>query len=131
MDLPLLFNGRTGDITMRRICVELADIRRFQFEATKAFGKLVRITRVSCRQANVEEEVKATPRGKYPNIANGTSTSIWARKSQVRLRNPERKAMLLEVHMALEDGVARLFFNGVLLCGWKLPGVGIVVRLRR
>ena len=46
---------------MRGMFVELADIRRFEFKATKAFGKLVRITRVSCRQANVEEEVKATP----------------------------------------------------------------------
>ena len=70
MDLPLLFNGRTSNITIRGMSAELADIRRFEFEATKAFGKLVRITRVSCRQANVEEEVESTPRGKYPNIAN-------------------------------------------------------------
>ena len=59
------------------MCTELADIRRFEFEATKAFGKLVRITRVSYRQANVEEEVEATAWGKYPNIANAdTLTSI-------------------------------------------------------
>ena len=111
---------------------ELADIRRFEFEGTKAFGKLVRITRVSCRQANVEEEVKATPRGKSPNIADAdTPTSIGARKSQIRLRNPEREAMLLEIHMTLVNGVARLFLNGILLCGWRLPSVSIVVRMRR
>ena len=55
--------------------VELADIRRFEFKATKAFGKLVRIIRVSCRQANVEEEVEATPQGKYPNIANADTVT--------------------------------------------------------
>ena len=77
MDLPLICNGRTGDITMRGMCVELADIRRFKFEATKAFRKLVRITRVSCRQADVEEEIEATPHGKYSNIADAdTLTSI-------------------------------------------------------
>ena len=62
---------------MRRMCAELADIRRFELEGTKAFWKLIRITRVSCRQTNIEEEVETTPRGKYPNIANAdTSTSI-------------------------------------------------------
>ena len=77
MHLPILFNGRTSNITIRGMCVELADIRRFEFEVTKTFGKLVRITRVSWRQANVEEEVESTLRGKYPNIANAdTSTPI-------------------------------------------------------
>ena len=62
---------------MRRMCTELADIRRFKFEATEAFRKFVRIIRVSCRQTNVEEEVEATPWGKYPNITNAdTLTSI-------------------------------------------------------
>ena len=62
---------------MRRVCTELADIRRFEFEVTEAFGKIIRITRVSCRQTNVEEEVEATPHGEYPNIANAdTLTSI-------------------------------------------------------
>ena len=62
---------------MRIMRAELANIRRFEFEAIKAFGKLVRITGVSYRQANVEEEVEATPRGKYPDIANAdTLTSI-------------------------------------------------------
>ena len=59
------------------MCAELTYIRRFELEATETFGKLVRIARVSCRQANVEEEVEATPCGKYPNIANAdASTSI-------------------------------------------------------
>ena len=59
------------------MCTELADIRRFKFEATEAFRKFIRIIRVSCRQTNVEEEVKATPWGKYPNITNvDTLTSI-------------------------------------------------------
>ena len=38
--------------------------------------------------------------------------------------------MLLEVHMTLVDGVARLC-NGTLLCWWRLSGVSIVARLRR
>ena len=109
---------------MRIMRAELANIRRFEFEAIKAFGKLVRITRVSYRQANVEEEVEATPRGKYPNIANAdTLTSIRGRKSQVRLRNPEREAVLFRVHKTLVNGVARLFFNGIILCEWRLPSV--------
>ena len=40
--------------------------------------------------------------------------------------------MPLEVHMTLVDGVTGFFFNGIaLLCGWRLPGVSILVRLRR
>jgi len=35
--------------------------------------------------------------------------------------------MLLQVHMTLVDGVARLFFNGIPLCAWRLPGVSIGV----
>ena len=34
--------------------------------------------------------------------------------------------MLLEVHMTLVNGVARLFFNGILVCGWRLPGVSML-----
>jgi len=34
--------------------------------------------------------------------------------------------------VTLVDGVAGFFFNGIaLLCGWRLPGVSTLVRLRR
>ena len=39
--------------------------------------------------------------------------------------------MLLEVHMTFVDGVARLFFDCILLCWWRLSGVSIVAGLRR
>jgi hypothetical protein len=40
--------------------------------------------------------------------------------------------MRFEIHVTLVDGVTGFFFNGIaLLCGWRLPGVSIVVRLRR
>jgi hypothetical protein len=73
-------------------------------------------------QADIEKEVEATIWSENSNIANAhTSSSIWARKSRVGLRNPKRKTTLFEIHVTLVDGVAGLFFNGIyLLCGWRL-----------
>ena len=57
---------------------------------------------------------------------------IRARKCRVGLRDPKRKTMLFEIHVTLVDGVTGFFFNGIaLLCGWRLPSVSIVTRLKR
>ena len=39
--------------------------------------------------------------------------------------------MPLQEHMTLVNGVAIFFFDGILLCGWRLPDVSMVVRLIR
>ena len=56
---------------------------------------------------------------------------IRARKCRVGLRDPKRKPMLFEIPVTLVDGVTRFFFNGIALCGRRLPSVSIVIRLRR
>ena len=40
--------------------------------------------------------------------------------------------MRFEIHVTLVDGATRFFFNGIaLLCGWRLLGVSMLVRLRK
>jgi len=59
-DLLSLLYRRTGQITVRRMGMELGNIPRFKHKARKAFGQLIRVFRMSCRETDVEKEVKAT-----------------------------------------------------------------------
>jgi hypothetical protein len=99
--------------------MEFRNICRSKHKAGEAFGQLNRVIRVSCRETDIEKEVKATIRCEDPNIADAdTLSSVRARKSHVGLRNPERETMFFEIHVTLVDDVTGLFFDEILLFIW-------------
>ena len=54
---------------------ELVNICRFKDKARKAFGQLIRVIRMSCRETDVEKEVKAAIRCEDPNITDADTLS--------------------------------------------------------
>ena len=57
-------------MVVRRMSMELGDICRSKQKAREAFGQLIRVIRMSCRETDVEKEVKATIRCEDPNITD-------------------------------------------------------------
>jgi len=57
-------------MAVRRMRAERGDISRSKHKARKAFGQLIRVIRMSCRETDVEKEVKATIRCEDPNITD-------------------------------------------------------------
>lgn len=47
-----------------RMCTELGNVGRSKHKARKAFGKLIRVIRMSCGETDVEKEVGLRPKGK-------------------------------------------------------------------
>ena len=62
-------------MAVRRMRTELGNICRSKHKARKAFGKLIRVIRMSCGETDVEKEVKATIRREDPNITDADTLS--------------------------------------------------------
>jgi hypothetical protein len=62
-------------MAVRRIRTDLGNICRSKHKAREAFGQLVRVIRMSCRETDVEKEVKATIPCEDPNITDADTLS--------------------------------------------------------